>query len=281
MKFFGLLLLLLASSGCSSMLFHPTRVLYVDPAKHGFKFEEVRFTSGDGIPLYGWYFHHKDSKKPAKAVIFYAHGNGQNISAQFGNIVFVLDRGYDFFVFDYRGYGSSGGDRPVPKEAVQDTIAALHWADQRAKANRLPLIALGQSLGSALMVRALAEEKMAVRPKLVVLDSPFLSFQWAAASVLSQFWITTPFQPFAFLAMSDEWAPRLRIRDLAPTPILIFHGDKDRIVDYRLGVETYDAALPPKEFIPVPGAGHIQAFWGEDREKYREILFARMDAASK
>lgn len=261
-------------------MFFPTRVLYVDPAKMGFSFEEVQFSSLDGTPLSGWYFHHRDSKRPTKAILFYAHGNGQNISAQFGNLTFVLDRDYDFFVFDYRGYGASGGNHPVPREAVLDTIAALRWTEARSKKDHRPMIAFGQSLGSALLVRALAEEK-AVRPKMVVLDSAFLSFEWAAASVLSQSWLTTPFQPFAFLAVSDEWAPKLRIRELAPTPILIFHGDQDRIIDFRLGVETYDAALPPKEFVRVPGAGHIQAFWGPDHEKVRELFFARMDAVLK
>jgi fermentation-respiration switch protein FrsA (DUF1100 family) len=274
-------LALLALSGCSSMLFFPSRNLYYDPAKMNLKFEEVHFPSYDGTSLYGWFFHHSDSSRPAKAVLLFAHGNGGNISSQFPNIGFVLDEGYDYFVFDYRGYGSSEGSRPVPKEAVGDTIAALRWTDARAKKDHVPLIAYGQSLGTALMLEALIEEKATIHPKLIVLDSPFLSYEWAAASVLSQHWLTTLFQPFAFLAVSDERAPGIRIRELAPTPILIFHGDNDRTIDIRLGQETYDAALPPKEFVRVPGAGHIQSLWVPDYQKYRDILFARMDAASK
>jgi fermentation-respiration switch protein FrsA (DUF1100 family) len=245
------------------------------------KYDEVRIPSYDGTPLVGWYFHHRDPSHKTKALIFYAHGNGQNISAQFGNIAFVLDRDYDYFIFDYRGYGESGGSSPVPREALGDTVAALRWTDSRAKHDGVPLIAFAQSLGTALTVRALADEKATIRPKLVVLDSAFLSYEWATASVLSQHWITTPFQPLAFLFISDEWAPGLRIRELAPTPILFFHGDQDHVIDYRLGREAYDAALPPKEFIRVPGAGHIQAFWTEDHEKYRALLFARMDATLK
>lgn len=274
-------LLIIFLSGCSSILFYPTRTLYVDPEKISLRFEDVRFKSGDGTVLSGWYFHHRDVKEPTRALIFYAHGNGQNISSQFGNIAFVLDRGYDFFIFDYRGYGASEGDLPTPKEAVFDTIAALQWTKERAEKEHLPIIAFAQSLGSALMLRALAEVKMTIHPKLIVLDSPFISYEWAAASVLSQFWITTPFQPFAFLLVSDEWAPLYRIRELSPTPILIFHGDQDRTIDIRLGEKTYDAALQPKEFVRVPGVGHIQSFWGEDRERIREIFFSRMDAALK
>ena len=57
--------------------------------------------------------------------------------------------------------------------------------------------------------------------------------------------------------------------------------ENDRTIDIRLGQETYDAALPPKEFIRVPGAGHIQSLWVKGFQKYRSILFARMDAAAK
>ncbi|MBS1963550.1 MAG: alpha/beta hydrolase [Bdellovibrionales bacterium] len=278
---FAICALFFGASGCSSMLFFPSRLLYVDPAKEGFDFEEVRFPSYDGTSLYGWYFKHPKSAGPAKGVILYAHGNGGNISSQFGNISYVLDHGYDYLAFDYRGYGSSGGNRPDPREAVGDTIAALRWADARAKAEHLPLFAFGQSLGTALLVRALVEEKATIHPKLIVLDSPFLSYEWGAASVLSQHGLTTPFQPFVFFLVSDEWAPGRRIRELAPTPILIFHGDRDRVIDYRLGLETYAAAGEPKEFVGVPGAGHIQSLWVKDREKYRTLLFARMDAAAK
>lgn len=270
-----------ALSGCASALFYPTRFLYVDPAKMGLKFDEVRIPSYDGTSLYGWYFHHKDAKRPTKAIIFYAHGNGQNISSQFGNIAFVLDRDYDFFIFDYRGYGSSEGGRPGPREAVGDTIAALRWTQERATREKLPLIAFGQSLGAALLTRALIEEKATIRPKLVVLDSAFISYGWAAASVLSRHWLTTPLQPFAFLLVTDEWAPRWRIRELSPTPLLFFHGEEDRMIRIQLGMDAYDAALQPKEFVRVPGAGHIQSFWAENRQKYRELLFTRMDAAIK
>ncbi len=283
LKVFSILILISFLTSCSSMLFFPTKVLYYDPEKLMLKFDEVRIPSYDGTSLYGWYFHHKagtglNEGKP-KAVIFYAHGNGENISSHFTILSWVLDLGYDFFIFDYRGYGVSGGVSSSPKEAVGDTIAALRWTDLKAKEKGAPLVAFGQSLGSALMVRALIEEKERIHPRYIVLESPFLSYQWAAASVLSQFKITTLFQPFAFLLISDQWAPRERIRELSGTPILIIHGDEDRIVDYRLGVETYDAILGPKDFIRNPDGGHIQAFWGENKEKFRNLFIEKMDSA--
>jgi fermentation-respiration switch protein FrsA (DUF1100 family) len=247
----------------------------------GLKPEEVRLASFDGTSLHGWYVARKTADKKPKALIFFAHGNGENLTSHFVTLSFVLEHGYDFFIFDYRGYGKSGGESPKPKEAVGDTIAALRWADARAKEMGVPLIAFGQSLGSALLLRSLIEEKERVRPRLIVLESSFISFEWAAASVLSQNWITTIFQPLAFFLISDEWAPGPRIRELAPTPLLIFHGDADRVVDYKLGQRVYDAALHPKEFVRVRGGGHIRAFWGDNRVEMRQLFLDRLDTAIK
>lgn len=282
--FFPLIMLLtVGMSSCSSLLFYPTHVLYYDPAAMKLTFDEVRIPSYDGSSLYGWYFHHDKGsggpKDSAKGVIFFAHGNGENLSSHFTALTFVLPHGYDFFIFDYRGYGVSTGDRPNTREGVGDTIAALRWTDKKAKELHAPLVVFGQSLGSALLMRALIEEREEIHPAFIGLESPFLSYQWAAASVLSQHLITTLLQPLAFALISDKWAPGARIRELRPTPILIMHGDQDRVIDYRLGVETFDRALPPKEFVKIPGGGHIQAFWGREREKFRTLFLEKMDTA--
>jgi len=276
-------LVLLFSSACSSVLFYPTKVLYYDPAVLKLSFEEVKVPSYDGTQLYGWYFHHKKGTglagDRAKGLIFYAHGNAENISSHFTILSWVLDSGYDFYIFDYRGFGVSAGTKPGPREAVGDTIAALRWADAKAKEKKIPLAVFGQSIGGALLMRALVEEKERIQPSFIAVESTFLSFQWAGASVFSQSFITTLFQPLAFLLLSDEWAPRARIQELRPTPFLVMHGDHDRIIDFRLGEEVFDAALPPKEFIRVSGGGHIQAFWGPDQVKYRALFLEKMDRA--
>jgi pimeloyl-ACP methyl ester carboxylesterase len=283
-------LALVLASSCTSALFWPDHFLYWDPAKLGHEFEEIRVPSYDGTKLYGWYFHHtahrKDPKSKPKALLFFAHGNGANLSNQFPMLSWVLERGYDFYVFDYRGYGPSEGEKPSADEAIGDTIATLRWADARARSEKVPLAAFGQSLGSALLVRAISDERRRIgddppKPaiRFVGLECTFLSFRWAAASVLAQSGWTTWLQPFVLLFFPDTDAPGERIRDLAPTPVLFLHGEEDRLVRIELGREAYAAALPPKEFVAVPGAGHVQAFWGDTKEKYRDLFIDRLEKA--
>ena len=50
------------------------------------------------------------------------------------------------------------------------------------------------------------------------------------------------------------------IGELAPLPLLIVHGEADRVVPPDHAVALYEAARPPKTLWLVPGAGHIAAF---------------------
>jgi hypothetical protein len=39
-------------------------------------------------------------------------------------------------------------------------------------------------------------------------------------------------------------------------PLLQSHGDADRVIPFELGRKLFDAANEPKQFVPIPGAGH-------------------------
>src|SRR4051794_28452662 len=100
------LALSLCLSGCGHMLFQPIREELNHPEDFGYRPDRVSFASEDGTRLSGWYFKAKDPK----GVIVFFHGNGENISTHFAALVWVLDHGYEFFIFDYRGYGASEGE---------------------------------------------------------------------------------------------------------------------------------------------------------------------------
>lgn len=261
-------------SGCSSLLYFPTRVQHYDPAKMDVKWDDVVFPSLDGTRLGGWYFHHKDSKlKKPKATLVFFHGNGENRTSHFATLVWLLDYGYDFFIFDYRGYGNSEGV-PNPKGTVEDGVAAIRWVNQN-KAENVPLVVFAQSLGGAIALRSLIELKKEVPIAWIVIDSSFQSYQWAGMSVLSQSLIGSILEPFSFLALSDEWAPLDRVKELAPTPILVMHGDQDRLIGYRLGERLFIEAGEPKEFLRIEGGNHTDAFW-RHQGKYKNIFLEKL-----
>ena len=257
------------------MLYQGNNNLYVDPKQVGLAYEEVIFES-QGLKLHGWYFT-QTTLKPSKGVILFFHGNAQNRSSHFLALRYLLEKGYDYFIFDYRGYADSEG-KASPENTVKDGLAALDVVTKRNPT--LPVSFFGQSLGGAVAMRTLVEYKRVhgMFPdsvKLLVLDSTFLSYQKAAASILSKHAITFLFQPLSFL-ISDTWAPVKVCDEFPRIPVLIFHGDQDQLFKETLGEEVYEAFRGPKRFVHVIGGHHTSALY-EQTDDYRNTMYLELE----
>ncbi|MBS1982963.1 MAG: alpha/beta hydrolase [Bdellovibrionales bacterium] len=265
----GCLALFWTLSGCSTLLYYPTQVKHADPVKAiGYKPDEIEFSSEDGTHLTGWYFHTHQPKP--RGLVVHFHGNAENMTSHFLGLAWMLDEGFDYFIFDYRGYGQSAGN-PSPEGTVLDGKAALRWASQKG----LPLIVYGQSIGGAIAMRSYWEVRKEIPAKLVVAEGTFASYQSVGRTTLAKSWVTWLFQPFAYLLLSDRWAPGDRIAEFTPTPLLIIHGGQDEVVRPSHGQDVYDRAREPKAIWLVPEAGHINALH-INKGAYRAELLARL-----
>ena len=266
-------------TGCSSLLYHPSDIFYVDPSHYNVKPKDVVIESSDGTKLAAWYFssHPDQPDQPPKAVLVFFHGNGENMTSHYQSLVWILKYGYDFLIFDYHGYGVSEG-KPSPEKTLEDGKAAIRWTYQLWKKGpkEVPLVVFGQSLGGAIGLRAALEVKSEVPIKLVVADSTFTSYEEAGQSVLSHHWLTWVFQPLPYLVLSDKYAPGDRVSELSPIPLVIIHGDHDQVVDYKLGKKLYEQAHEPKEFWTVPGGTHIDGMRRKD-PSIRDKLLAKLN----
>ena len=193
--------------GCTSLFYHPDRFMYVPPEKMNVEYEEIKFESTDEVPLLGWYFPVK--KKRPKSFVLFFHGNAQNITSHYLNLYWMPKAGHEFFIFDYRGYGLSGivpalygkGERQVKPNrngVYKDSIAALKKGYQLfKKSGAEKFIIYGQSLGGAIVQRALEDFEHMNEVDLVVLDSTFNSYQKIAFDKLWGIWFLRPIAPLA------------------------------------------------------------------------------------
>ena len=272
MVFRGIYLFLIVFlTNCSSLLYYPSHLQYVDPHKLDLHPEEVVFYTEDNLLLNGWYF---SSTKP-KGLILLFHGNAQNITSHFLSLAWIIEFNYDLFIFDYRGYGRSQGE-PTPKGTVLDGIAAINWSSQKAKSKNIPLIIYGQSIGGSISLQSYLMSKNRPKAATIIVESSFSSYIDAGNSTLSQHWLTYPFQFLANIFLSDDHAPLNKIKDISPTPILVIHGDNDKIVDIELGKRIFDLAAPPKKLWVIKGGGHINTYWKRG-EIYRPKLLKYLD----
>jgi fermentation-respiration switch protein FrsA (DUF1100 family) len=260
-------------AGCASVLFFPEKELIRTPDRIGLAYRDVDFASADGTPLHGWFLPARGS--PQGTVVFY-HGNAENISSHIASVFWLPARGFSVFLFDYRGFGRSGG-KPDLGGANADGVAALETARTLGGVDPDRLVVFGQSIGGAIAIHAVATAGSA-GVRAVVVESSFASYRRITREKLGDFFLTWPFQwPLSFL-MTDRYSAERFIGRIAPVPVLVIHGDADPVVPIRHGLALYRAAGEPKRFWRVEGGGHIEAF-GRFAEIYRDRLVDFLEAA--
>lgn len=187
----------------------------------------------------------------AKYTLLYIHGNAEDL----GGIRPVLDRlhswGFSVFAYDYRGYGTSDGI-PTEHNAYQDAATAYQYLTQTLNVPPATIIAYGRSVGGG------SATELANRYPLagVILEGTFTS----AFRVV----VPIPLLPF------DKFPNLKRIKNIQ-SPVLVMHGQADRIVPVWHGQKLYEVAPTPKMSLWVPQAGHNDFTWVAG-ERHRQAL---------
>lgn len=223
--------------GQRRLLYHPrtTRPVLGDLALLGVREIELRTT--DGLCLLSWYL-----PPPAgRPVIVYFHGNGGNIGFRAERLRWFARAGYGLLLVEYRGYGGNPG-RPSEQGLFADGEAALEFM-AREGIGFDDLVLWGASLGSGVAVYLAALHRLGA----LVLEAPFTSVASCAQH-------RYPFLP-AGLLVHDRFDSLSRIKRVT-APLLIMHGERDRVVPVWHGRALLGAATAPKEGWFVPTAGH-------------------------
>ena len=269
------LALSLSCQGCVSSLFYqPDRKLYDTPDKHGLKYEEVFFPSRDGTSLGGWFI---PAVGEAKGTVIHFHGNAQNMSAHFGFVSWLPAQGFNLFVFDYRGYGTSAGK--ANRDGVhEDSLAALDYIAARPGIDHNRLLVLGQSLGGANAIAALGS-RLHPGIRAVVIESTFSSYREIVKDKVGAIPLLSLLRtPLSTILLSDRYAPADAVAGIAPTPLVIIHGTADEVVPYSHGKRLFELAREPKQLWTIEGGGHIEAFVNHGDEYRRRVVTYFNDA---
>jgi uncharacterized protein len=221
------------------MAFFPTDGVQQTPAAYNLEFEDLRIATEDGETLHGWWLPHP---APRAQVIFW-HGNGGNLALWLDVIAGLRKQDFAVLAVDYRGYGDSTG-RPSEQGLYRDADAALKVFDERLRKPGTPVIHWGRSIGSPVAAYTAGRR----RPDAVVLESPFPDIIAVIAG--------NPVMRFLSLFSSYRF-PTSRYLEQYDGPLLVIHGDADRIIPFSAGRRVFEEARGSrKTFVPIPGADH-------------------------
>jgi fermentation-respiration switch protein FrsA (DUF1100 family) len=200
-------------------------------------FQAVTIRTVDGLALVSWY---RPAKKGFDTIVYF-QGNGGNISHRIYKTLPLVEAGYGLLLVGYRGYGGNPG-KPSEDGLYHDGRAAIAYLQEQGVPNER-LVVLGESLGTGVAVRMAWE----TRVRAVILEAPYTSTVDVGQAAYF-------FLPVGLL-MYDRF-PSIDLIAEIQAPLLVIHGEADKIIPTRFGRKLFRTARQPKEAHFLPGAGH-------------------------
>lgn len=220
--------------------------------------ERVAIETADGLSLEAAW---RPATQGRPTVVFF-HGNGDNWGGGSAATEGLAAAGFGVLLPEYRGYAGNPGS-PSETGLYADGRAAIAWLGQQGIApDRIVIV--GNSIGSGVATQMALEHE----PAALVLISPFISLPGVAGEKI--WWAP------ASLLVRDRFYNLAKIGRIK-APVLVLHGDTDKVIPFAHGQPLADAA-PDGTFIPFAGIGHELAYTGAGKAALADWL-ARQTAS--
>jgi len=227
------------------------------PSGYGVPFEDVTFSSADGVTLRGWFFPREEAP-----VIVYCPGRGEGLNDfDFRFAPVFYHGGYQVLMFDWRGMGASAGRSSMGYWEQLDLKAAVAYVQKRAISAKIG--AMGTSFGAAvifLSAGAIPELRA------VAGECAFATFEGMIASgmhVLYRAPLTISKPLASLIARLAAWRRRFPLHDvdpvgaihrISPRAVFVIHGTDDHHIPVSSARALYAAAGDPKTLWLIPTA---------------------------
>jgi len=192
---------------------------YRDPAEHSMLYENVYFTTSDGVKLHAWFIHQPEPQCHPTIVFF--HANAGNMGFRLANLKQLYESLHvNILITSYRGYGESEGS-PSEDGLILDAQAAWQYISLRADVNQDAIVCFGRSLGGAVTIALAAEHTDKMRG--VVLENTFTSISDLVDTLFPLLRV------FKHQILRLRWESIKRIPKVS-VPILFISGGMDEVV---------------------------------------------------
>ena len=210
-----------------NLLYHPNENNYSGD-KISVDIEKVKIQTADNIELLGWY--NEKNLNDYKTLVYF-HGNAGSLENRIHKLNHFQDMNINFLIIAWRGFNGNKG-KPSERGLYVDGKSAIDWLKKKG-VDEKNLILYGESLGTGVATH-LAQNKNYAG---VILETPFTSMVDAAKNFY-------PYIPINLL-LKDKFENFKKVKNIN-TPILVMHGEVDKIVPFSMGKKIYEIANNPK-----------------------------------
>lgn len=196
--------------------------------------EVIEVEAADGTPVAVWY----EAPRDGRPLILHFGGNVGALTRAVDRVLPLTRAGYGAAVMAYRGSSS------MPGEPSQDAIVADSLAVYDRFAGDRPPVVYGTSLGAAVAAQLAARRPV----EAAILAAPF-------ASLCSTAEHHHPWTLACWVMWDERWDTEAVIGRIE-APILILHGEEDRLIPVVQARRVAEAAGERATLVTYPDAGH-------------------------
>jgi pimeloyl-ACP methyl ester carboxylesterase len=236
---------------------HPQKV-FSTPSDFGLQFEEICFSTSDGITLRGWWI-------PSKAqdpVIIFLHGYAGSMDPDLKYAPAIHDAGFNILMFDFRAHGRSEGSMTtLGALEIEDAQAAITYVKSKGVTD---IGLLGFSMGGRVALLTSANDD---RVQAVVSDGAPLRLSTALLENLKEKGVPVIFRHLIVYSMLLGASVRsgknlfktdpINIRQkLFGKPVFLIHAGDDHYTEKTELLLFFDSIGKKAEYLEIPGVKH-------------------------
>ena len=187
--------------------------------------EEIKIPSEK--ELIAWHYKKNENYK---TLVFF-HGNAGDLSNRIYKLNELSKLNLNYLIFAYRGFNDNEG-MPSEEGLYKDAENVIKWLKTK---NILEnnIILYGESLGTAVAIHTAQLKNFSG----IILEAPFTSM----VDLGQKYY---PFFPVKFL-LKDKYESKKKL-NLINSPVLVMHGEKDKIVPFYMGKQIFEILPSPK-----------------------------------
>lgn len=226
-------------------------------------YEDVYVIAEDRVCLHGAYY----SFQEGAPIVLMFHGYRSSATRDGMGIFRICKRkGYNLLIVDQRAHRKSGG-RSITfgvKERY-DCLEWIHYIEKRFGENT-EMILVGLSMGASTVLMA-SELGLPQQVKGIIADCGYSTSKDILTSVIRM--MKLPVFPVYFIVRLsamlfggfdiDSASATEALRN-CHVPVLLIHGEEDRLVPCEMSRVNYQACASEKELFLVPGADHGMSY---------------------
>jgi uncharacterized protein len=240
------------------------------PADIGLAYEDVRFTTDDGVTLSGWLV---PAARETRAAVVLMHGFSWHRLPWLAGFVPWLQKRYNVLQFDFRGHGGSD-DALISLGTLEqrDVAAAVRFLEGRGLG---PIALMGISMGGSVAIMAAPDLPVAAvvaDAAYAELSNPISNRLRAEGYPLTRLGAGLVLTAASLRARVRLRSPIHRVAQISPRALLLISPGEDRLVSPQQSLRMFHAAGEPKELFVVPGAAHAEAHLAAPQAYERRVL---------